>query len=33
MRIQAAAIATGIAQGAFDLAFAYSKEREQFGEK
>ncbi len=33
MRIQASAIATGIAQGAFDRALAYSKEREQFGRK
>ena len=33
IRIQAAAIATGIARGAFDRALAYSKEREQFGRK
>jgi alkylation response protein AidB-like acyl-CoA dehydrogenase len=29
--IEAAAIGTGIAQGAFDLALAYAKQREQFG--
>ena len=31
--IEAAAIGTGIAQGAFDLALAYAKQREQFGQK
>jgi len=33
MRIEAAAIGIGIAQGAFDLALAYSKQRAQFGQK
>ena len=33
MNIEAAAMATGIAQGAFDLALAYAKKREQFGRK
>ncbi len=33
MNIEAAAMATGIAQGAFDLALAYAKQREQFGQK
>lgn len=31
--IEAAAIGTGIAQGAFDLALTYAKQREQFGKK
>jgi alkylation response protein AidB-like acyl-CoA dehydrogenase len=31
--LEAAAIGTGIAQGAFDLALAYAKQREQFGRK
>jgi len=31
--IEAAAIGTGIAQGAFDLALAYARQREQFGQK
>jgi alkylation response protein AidB-like acyl-CoA dehydrogenase len=30
-RISVAAMAVGLAQGAYDLAFAYAKEREQFG--
>jgi len=30
-RISVAAMGVGLAQGAYDLAFAYSKEREQFG--
>ena len=33
MNIGAAAMATGIAQGAFDLGLAYAKQREQFGRK
>jgi alkylation response protein AidB-like acyl-CoA dehydrogenase len=33
MRIEAAAMGTGIAQGAFDLALGYCKQREQFGRK
>jgi len=33
MNIEAAAMATGIAQGAFDLGLAYAKQREQFGRK
>jgi alkylation response protein AidB-like acyl-CoA dehydrogenase len=33
MNIEAAAMATGIAQGGFDLAVVYSKQREQFGRK
>lgn len=33
INIEAAAMATGIAQGAFDLALAYAKKREQFGKK
>lgn len=33
MSIEAAAIGTGIAQGAFDLALAYAKQRQQFGQK
>ena len=33
MSIEASAIGTGIAQGAFDLALAYAKQREQFGQK
>ena len=33
MRIEAAAMGTGIAQGAFELALGYSKQREQFGRK
>jgi alkylation response protein AidB-like acyl-CoA dehydrogenase len=32
-RVTVAALATGIAQGAFDRALRYSKEREQFGQK
>lgn len=32
-RISIAAVALGIAQGAFEAALAYSKEREQFGKK
>lgn len=31
--IEAAAIGTGIAQGAFDLALTYARQREQFGQK
>ena len=31
--IEAAGIGSGIAQGAFDLALAYAKQREQFGQK
>ena len=30
-RISVAAMGVGLAQGAYDLAFAYAKEREQFG--
>jgi alkylation response protein AidB-like acyl-CoA dehydrogenase len=30
-RISVAAMGVGLAQGAFDLAYAYAKEREQFG--
>lgn len=33
MNIEAAAMATGIAQGAFDLGLTYAKQREQFGRK
>ena len=33
MNIEAAAMATGIAQGAFDLGLNYAKQREQFGRK
>ena len=33
MNIEAAAMATGIAQGAFDLGLTYAKQREQFGQK
>ena len=33
MSIEASAIGTGIAQGAFDLALAYAKQREQFRQK
>jgi alkylation response protein AidB-like acyl-CoA dehydrogenase len=33
MNIEAAAMATGIAQGAFDLGLEYAKQREQFGRK
>jgi short/branched chain acyl-CoA dehydrogenase len=32
-RISVAAMGVGLAQGAYDLAFAYAKEREQFGAK
>jgi alkylation response protein AidB-like acyl-CoA dehydrogenase len=32
-RVGAATVALGIAQGAFDLALAYAKKREQFGKK
>ena len=30
-RISVAAMGVGLAQGAYDLAYAYAKEREQFG--
>ena len=33
MNIEAAAMGTGIAQGGFNLALAYAKQREQFGKK
>jgi len=33
MNIKAAAMGTGIAQGSFNLALAYAKQREQFGRK
>lgn len=33
MRIEAAAMGVGIAQGAFDLALTYAKQRVQFGQK
>jgi len=33
MNIEAAAIGTGVAQGAFDLALEYARQREQFGQK
>jgi len=33
INIEAAAIGTGIAQGSFNLALAYAKQREQFGRK
>jgi len=33
MNIEAAAMATGIAQGAFDLGLTHAKQREQFGRK
>ncbi|MBE9541724.1 MAG: acyl-CoA dehydrogenase family protein [Proteobacteria bacterium] len=33
MNIEAAAMGTGIAQGSFNLALAYAKQREQFGRK
>jgi alkylation response protein AidB-like acyl-CoA dehydrogenase len=32
-RISVAAMGVGLAQGAYDLAYAYAKEREQFGKK
>jgi short/branched chain acyl-CoA dehydrogenase len=32
-RISVAAMGVGLAQGAYDLAFAYAQEREQFGQK
>jgi alkylation response protein AidB-like acyl-CoA dehydrogenase len=32
-RISVAAMGVGLAQGAYDLAFAYAQEREQFGKK
>src|SRR2546428_3150113 len=31
-RISVAAMGVGLAQGAYDLAYAYAKEREQFGQ-